>query len=793
MTKYSEVVIVVWLFAAWEARSKKHANIQIEHLFIGICRAVSQEPIESLRQLRLRQDLSGLLESETLPILKAFNELRIDAVDVCRRLRELIGTGSHQYADSDIIHRSKDCKLVFERAGKILGDSSSILRVGNLLRAVLEIPGPLIRKALREASGDEKALLRAICAEGVFCADSPAGDPAELPTTIATPMLDKFGIDLTALARENKLSPMIGRRYELMELLRVLLRLEKNCPVLIGEAGVGKTRIVHGLAARMASGNINSERLRGKRLIEVKLNSIVAGTSSRGEFEQRCEGIIQEARTSPDVTLFFDEIHTLVGAGNAQGALDAANILKPFLARGELRCIGATSIAEYRRHIEPDAALNRRFEAILVAEPSVEEAREILNGLKPRFEKAHDVTIESAAIDSAVHLSVRYMIGRRLPDKAITVLEDACIRSKTKDLSYCADQTTPLTPEVSDLEVAAVVSERSGIALERIRRSEKDRMLLIPEQLNEAIIGQDEAVAKICQSLRQTAAGLSDFNKPLGVFLFVGPSGVGKTQAAKTLAGILFDSEENFIHLDMAEFSEKHSVSKLIGAPPGYVGYGDEGRLTGKLRDRPYTVVLLDEIEKAHPDVLHLFLSLFDEGRITDAMGRRVDGRSAVFIMTSNVGAAGITDPPVGFQNGSGAQTDLSKVILQEVQKSFSAEFLNRTKVVFFKPLGPGAVEAIGRRLVRDSVRRFEEKGVKLLVEEDALLWVCRQGYDRRYGARHLQRAVNDFVLGPATEMWLSNEAPKGSSLTVVLRGEKLDYMVAGREQVNDPDATQPL
>jgi ATP-dependent Clp protease ATP-binding subunit ClpC len=318
-------------------------------------------------------------------------------------------------------------------------------------------------------------------------------------------------------------------------------------------------------------------------------------------------------------------------------------------------------------------------------------------------------------------------------------------------------------------------------------------MLLIPEQLNEAIMGQDEAVAGICQSLRQTAAGLSDFNKPLGVFLFVGPSGVGKTQAAKALAGILFDSEENFIHLDMAEFSEQHSVSKLIGAPPGYVGYGDEGRLTGKLRDRPYTVVLLDEIEKAHPDVLHLFLSLFDEGRITDAMGRRVDGRSALFIMTSNVGAVEIADPPVGFQNGPWTQTDLRKVIFQEVQKSFSAEFLNRTKVVFFRPLDPSAVEAIGRRLLKDSVRRFEERGVTLQVEEDAFLWICRQGYDRRYGARHLHRAVNDFILGPATEMWLSNAAPKGTTLTIVLRGAKLDYLVAGREQLNDPDATQPL
>ena len=794
MIDYSKALILVWQIAASEAFEARHQFIEKEHLFIGFCKMPDLPLGRIFQQIGESRDLEPHIKKEMAPLGKAFVSLKIDPAFLRRRLRSLIGKGGYPHKEGKIAHRSTACKVIFKRAEKLAQERASSLTLTCLMTAILENPGPHIRQALKDAGTEVQALKENLERPQTSEDERHYAKTKPLPAPKETPNLDKFGRDITAQARQGLLPPLIGRRDELLDLIRVLHRTRKNNPVLIGEAGVGKTVIVEGLAQRMASGNIDSDKLGGNRLIEINLSSLVAGTRYRGEFEERLEGIIKEVKRSPDVVLFIDEIHTMVGAGDAEGALDAANILKPYLAKGELCCIGATTIDEYRKRIETDAALSRRFQPVFVEEPSAEETLEILVGIKPWLEDAHEVSIERDALEAAIKLSVRYMIDRRLPDKAIDLLEDACLQEKVPQLSHADKPSGSSIPEITGQHIVHVVSKRTGIPLERLSRGEKDTMLRIDELLKQRIIGQDEAVGKIAQSIKKTAAGLSDPRKPLGVFLFVGPTGVGKTAMAKALAQILFDSEGSLIRLDMSEYTEKHGVSRLIGAPPGYIGYGEEGQLTGSLRTRPYSVVLLDEIEKAHAEVLNLFLPLFDEGRITDAKGRRVDGRSSIFIMTSNVGKEIYLKPPLGFQNIEGNDRHtMGKAVLKEVQRILPLEFINRMEVVFFRPLTMNDLVTIAYGFLENVRERIQPGGVSFEIEEQAVRFICQKGYNELYGARYLYRAIEDTVVNPISEKLLTGELCTGKSLIIALKDGELDFRLSDEVEPEDSDATKEL
>jgi ATP-dependent Clp protease ATP-binding subunit ClpC len=764
---YSQTVLFAWQIAAGEAFYNGDQFIEKEHIFIGLCKVSNLLQPQVVARTGLQVEID-VIKKEICPLEEVFNSLSLDPTSLRRKVRELMGKGKYQHDEKEVIHRSDTCKEIFNRANIIAQNQHSILNPCYLFKVILEYPGPHITQSLKEAGVEIEELKKKLDQAHPY----PHAQPGK------TPYLDKFGRDLTALAREGKLSLLIGRRDELLDVIRVLLRTTKNNPVLIGEPGVGKTVIVEGLAQRIVSGNIYPE-FREKRLIELNLSSLVAGTRFRGEFEERLEKILKEVKEDPQVTLFIDEIHNMTSAGAAEGALDAANILKPALARGEIRCIGATTIDEYRKRIEKDSALERRFQPILIEEPSREETLKILRGLKGRFEERHGVRIVNSALEASVKLAVRYLIDRRLPDKAIDLLEDASVQKKVPTLSFHEGMRDYSKPEVTDDDIARVVSRRTGIPLEKLTEDERKRILRIEEYLKENIIGQDRAIATISGTIKKASVGLFDPKRPLGVFLFVGPTGVGKTETAKALAQFLFDSEEAIIRLDMSEYMERHTVSRLIGAPPGYVGYEEEGQLTKKLRTRPYSLVLLDEIEKAHPEVVNIFLSVFDEGRITDAKGRGIDARSSLFIMTSNIGGEIYQKNPLGFQDFNNPDSqDLWREVMAKVKKSFSPEFLNRVEVVFFRALKEKDVVKVAYSMLKDFGQRLNEKGIIFVIDDEAIKFISQQGYEPSYGARHLRRVVEKLVVDPISEMILKGELRSGKVVNVELRDGTLEFKI---------------
>lgn len=581
------------------------------------------------------------------------------------------------------------------------------------------------------------------------------------PAPQKTPLLNKFGRDLTELARQGKLSPVIGRKRELEHVVLILSKDSQNNPVLVGEAGVGKTAIVEALAQHIALGKIPT-RLKNKRLIEITMAGLVAGTRYRGDFEERIQDLVNEAKNDPDVIVFIDEIHTLVGAGESGGSLDAANILKPALARGELCCIGATTPGEYQRTIAKDPALHRRFEQVIIDEPSAQDTLKILEAIRTRYETRYRVTVSDEALAAAVNMSVQYLPELRLPDKARDLLEEACARLSTGTMSQWgaeeSDVQATSRPVITVAFIARVIAERKHLPVDVLTAGEQERLLELEARLGERVIGQEAAVQVVARAVRAMRTGLKDPRRPAGVFLFVGPTGVGKTELAKALAHQLFGSEDQIIRLDMSEFMEAHSVSKLIGAPPGYVGHEEEGQLVKALRRKPYSVVLIDEIEKAAPAIFDLFLQLFDEGRLTDSQGQVVDGRHAFYIMTSNMGSELVERRGLGFLSMPAEKEANRSELVDRLRQVFRLEFLNRIdEIVLFRALEPDHIRQIAKGQIaalQDRIHR--EHGAHLEVSEEVLDFICARGYDEKLGARPLQRAIMKLLAAPLSERLLA-------------------------------------
>ncbi len=659
-----------------------------------------------------------------------------------------------------------------------------------------------------------------------------------------TPNLDQFGRDLTQMARESKLDPIIGRESEIERVIQVLSRRKKNNPVLIGEPGVGKTAIAEGLAQRIVDNKV-PEILKDRRICTLDLASVVAGTKYRGQFEERLKSIINEIRQAEDVIIFIDEIHTIVGAGGAEGAIDASNMLKPALARGELQCIGATTLDEYRKYIEKDGALERRFQPIMVNPPTPEETIQIIFGLRDKYEAHHRVKINDDSVRAAVFLAERYIHDRFLPDKAIDVIDEAGSRARLSVVT-APSELTDLEREIDDVarekesaiqaqefekaaryrdrekeqrrkledirktwtetkqaqetvvtakDISKVVAAMTGIPVSEVEKEETEKLLHLEDMLRRRVIGQEEAVKAVSRAVRRNRAGLRDPKRPIGSFIFLGPTGVGKTELAKSLAEVLFESEEALIRIDMSEYMEKFAVSRLIGAPPGYVGYDEGGQLTEKVRRKPYSVVLLDEIEKAHPDVFNILLQVMEEGQLTDSYGRRVDFRNTVLIMTSNVGATEIkSGKSLGFmKEGSDAQFQTVRAkLLDHLKKTFNPEFLNRLDdAIVFRQLEKDDMKQIVEVLLKNFTKRLDVLEVNVSFSDEAKQFLIEHGFDPALGARPVKRAIQRYVEDPLSELILAHGLQKDSGVRVgVASGGELSFETAGASGEEDAPQT---
>ncbi len=786
--KFSERARRVLTVAQEEARNLNHSYIGTEHILLGLVR--EEEGVAARVLINLGISLSKVRsavefiigrgerpttgETGLTPRAKKVIEL---AIDEARQL-------GHNYIGTEHL---------------LLG----LLREGEGVASnVLDSFGITLERARAEAAH--------ILTQGVPKAKMSRGSASR------TPALDQLGIDLTAAARAGKLDPVIGRHKEIERVIQILSRRTKNNPALIGEPGVGKTAIVEGLAHRIVDGDV-PETLEGKRLLALDMGSLVAGTKYRGEFEERLKKIIEEIKTAANCVLFIDEFHTMVGAGAAEGAVDAANILKPSLARGELQCIGATTLDDFRKYVERDSALERRFQPVLVEEPSVDDTLEILRGIKERYEEHHNLTISEEAINSAATFASRYIPDRFLPDKAIDLIDEAAsrvrIKNRTMPLSlkeakqlgdsirkdkdaalatqqydYAAElreRELQIDDKIKSLEdewrseqktekpvvvaedIAEVVSMWTGVPVVQLAGDETSRLLNMEEVIHERIAGQDEAVVTIAKAIRRARAGLKDPRRPIGTFIFLGPTGVGKTELARTLSDFMFGGEDSLIRIDMSEFMEKFAVSRLVGAPPGYVGYDEGGQLTEAVRRKSYSCILLDEIEKAHPDVFNLLLQIFDDGHLTDAKGRRVDFRNSIIIMTSNIGAELIRKgTTIGFASRSDeAKTReqtyerMKENLLGELKKAFRPEFLNRIdSVVVFHSLSKEQIRSIVNLMLASVSQQLQEKEIKLEVTENAKDFLGEKGYDEVFGARPLRRVIQDMVEDKLSESVLREE-----------------------------------
>ena len=806
--KFTERARRVLTLAQEEAQRFNHNYIGTEHLLLGLVREGDGVAAKVLSNLGVelgkvrsavefiigRGDRAVLGEIGLTPRAKKVIEL---AVDEARRL-------NHHYIGTEHL---------------LLG----LVREGEGIAAgVLESLGVNLERVRAETT-------RILSQSGPATAGAGAGASSGSGSRSATrtPTIDQLGFDLTAAARAGTLDPVIGRSKEIQRVVQILSRRTKNNPVLIGEPGVGKTAVVEGLAQHIASGDV-PETLQGKRLLTLDIGSLVAGTKYRGEFEERLKKVVEEVKGAGNCVLFIDELHMLVGAGAAEGAVDAANILKPSLARGELQTIGATTLDDYRKHIERDAALERRFQPIVVEEPSVEETVEILRGIKDRYEEHHKLVITDEALVAAAEMSSRYISDRALPDKAIDLIDESASRVRIRrsytppslkeatvglegirkekeqainqqQYEYAADlrdRELKLTQRISELEedldqqrerdssdvlaedIAEVVSMWTGIPLVQIATEESERLLRMEEDLHERIVGQEEPIVALAKAVRRARAGLKDPRRPIGVFMFLGPTGVGKTELARALADFMFGSDDNMVRLDMSEFMERHTVARLVGAPPGYVGYDDGGQLTDTVRRKSYCLILLDEIEKAHPEVFNMLLQVFDDGHLTDAKGRRVDFRNTIIIMTSNVGSDLIRrESAIGFstvnddeQSEKQRYEKMKDKVLQEMKRVFRPEFLNRVDTTLvFHPLSRAHIRSIVDMMLSEVDARIKEKEVLLDVTEGARDWLGEKGYDPVFGARPLRRVIQERLEDSLSEALLRGDFRAGDTIRVNL------------------------
>jgi len=648
--------------------------------------------------------------------------------------------------------------------------------------------------------------------------------------------LEKYGHDLTEMARQGKLDPVIGRDNEIRRAMQILSRRTKNNPVLIGDAGVGKTAIAEGLAQKVVAGDV-PDSLKEKKVVALDMGALVAGSKFRGEFEERLKSVLDEIRqASGEVILFIDELHTVVGAGGAEGAIDASNMLKPALARGELQCVGATTLDEYRRFIEKDRALERRFQPVLIGEPSIEATIEMLRGLRPRYEAHHKkIKIDDSALVAAAKLSQRYISDRFLPDKAVDLVDEAASKlridmdsmptevkalnqkikqlsdeeeaaSQRRDYQKAAElkaeklrleqeydkaklqwqQEKKIDDRVDEEDIAELISQWTGIPVSQMLEAESEKLVHMEERLHERIINQEEAVTAISEAIRRSRAGLKDPKRPIGSFIFLGPTGVGKTELARALAQFLFDSEEAIVRLDMSEYMEKHTVSRLIGAPPGYVGYDEGGQLTEAVRRRPYRVILLDEVEKAHPQVFNILLQLLEDGRLTDGHGRTVDFKNTVVIMTSNLGTEEFQRQAIGFGHRDEADEQrMRKNIESALKQTFRPELLNRIDdVIIFHPLTEEQLRSIVDLLVRETERRLAERDIKLDIKDEVKAWLVKRGYDPIYGARPLRRAIERYVENPLSTKILQKKFKQGDTIAISVQDDSLTFTTAEVSQV---------
>jgi len=747
---------------------------------------------------------------------------------ITRTIERQEPAGAHTGEPPQLTPGAKRALLDAHQISRAVG--STYIGPEHILLALAVNPESAAGRMLSGSHVTPEALQAALAGHGVSRSGGPPGQGRS-----ATPTLDEFGRDLTALAREGRVDPVIGRDSEIEQTVEVLSRRGKNNPVLIGEAGVGKTAIVEGIAQRIVADDV-PQTLAGKRVVQLELSAVVAGTRYRGDFEERLRRIIDEISEHADALIvFIDELHTVVGAGSgAEGGMDAGNMLKPALARGELHVIGATTLDEYRKSIEKDAALARRFQPILVPEPTIDDALAILRGLRDRYEAHHQVRYTDDALDAAVELSDRYITDRFLPDKAIDLIDQAGarvrLRIKTpgrelRDLERRADelrrdkdqavaseqyehasrlrdqieevqgQVKALTkeetavPEVTVNDIAEVISRATGVPVQQLTEEEKERLLRLERFLHERVIGQDEAVDAVAESIRRSRAGLGDPQRPVGSFLFLGPTGVGKTELARALADALFGSEDRLIRLDMSEFQERHTVSRLVGAPPGYVGYEEAGQLTEAVRRRPYSIVLLDEIEKAHADVFNVLLQVLDDGRLTDGQGRTVDFKNTVLIMTSNLGSDLITrrGTTLGFTGDAGSsdtgqEQALREQLMRRLRESFRPEFLNRIdEIIIFSELDQEELRQIARLMLEETRRKLHAQDVAVHFNQAAIDWIAEHGYQPEFGARPMRRTIQREVDNPLSRMLLDGQIRSGQEITVDAHDGRLIFEPTGQ------------
>ena len=802
--RFTERARKVIILAKEEARRFNHDYIGTEHILLGLIRegegvaaAVLQKMGVSLENIRL--EIEKLVQpGPTTQIIGdiPFTPRAKKALELAAEEARSLG---HNYIGTEHL------LLGLIREGEGIA-SQVLMNLGMDLNSVRNEVMELLGSALPGMS-------------------QPAGQAAKTKT----PALDAFGRDLTALARENKLDPVIDRTQEIERVIQVLSRRTKNNPVLLGEAGVGKTAIVEGLAQLIVAGNI-PEILRGKRIVVLDLALMVAGTKYRGQFEERIKAIMEEIKRSQDVIIFIDELHTLVGAGAAEGAIDASNIMKPALSRGEMQCIGATTMDEYRKYIEKDAALERRFQTIMVDPPTVEQTIKILKGLRDRYEAHHRVVFKDEALEAAAKLSDRYISGRFMPDKAIDLIDEAGSRARLNVLvvppdikkleanveslrkekeSYIKSQDfekaaslrdqergarqeleklnkewsqakDKMRPELGEEDIARIVAQWTGIPIFRLEEKESEKLLKIEEELHKRVIGQNEAIDAIAHAVRRSRAGIKDPKRPIGSFIFLGPTGVGKSLLARALAEFMFGDEGALLQFDMSEYMEKFNVSRLIGAPPGYVGYEEGGQLTERVRRRPYAVILLDEIEKAHPDVFNLLLQVFEDGRLTDSLGRKVDFRNTIIIMTSNVGAELIRKTgSLGFKAQKDELTyqDMKDKLLEAVKHSFKPEFLNRIDdIIVFRQLVKDDLMRIIDIEVGYVVSRLKEQGISMEVNKETKEFLVEKGFDPVFGARPLKRTIQRYLEDPLAQEIISKKYKEGSVVKVTRKNEELFF-----------------